>query len=48
MFGGKLRKYLGSNLEYRAPYNLNPKLHHSKFSSLWTLSTAWAKDLADA
>ena len=48
MFGGKVRKYFSSNLEYSAPYNLNPKLHNCKFTSLWTLSTEWAKYLAAA
>lgn len=47
MFSSKIRKYFSSNLEYCAPYNLNPKLHNSKFSSLWTLPTE-AKYLAAA
>lgn len=47
MFSSKIRKYFSSNLEYSAPYNLNPKLHNSKFSSLWTLPTE-AKYLAAA
>lgn len=33
MFSGEVRKYFSSNLEYIAPYNLNPKLHKSEFSS---------------
>ena len=48
MFGGKVRKYFSSNLEYSSLFNLNPKLHNFKFSSLPTLSTEWAKYLAAA
>lgn len=47
MFGGKVRKYFRSNLEYSAPYSLNPKLHNSKFSS-YGLSAEWAKYRAAA